>query len=76
MHIRESDRNSELRRGLPSEEIVRATYRDEADLLVVGYSEDTRYYRLFRDHLSLDIVDRAACPVLVVNLGTPWHFEG
>lgn len=57
----------ELRRGLPSEEIVRATYRDNADLLVVGYSEQTRFYQVFRDHLALDIVDRSACPVLVVN---------
>jgi nucleotide-binding universal stress UspA family protein len=66
------DAQIELRHGLPSEEIVRATYRDEADLLVIGYSEDTRFYRLFRDHLSLDIVDRAGCPVLVVNRKTPW----
>lgn len=61
----------ELRRGLPSEEIVLATYRDEADLLVVGYAEHTRFYRVFRDNLALDIVDRAACPVLVINIKTP-----
>lgn len=65
----------ELRHGLPSEEIVRATFRDKADLLVVGYSEDTRYYRIFRDHLSLHIVDRAACPVLVVNQKMEWDIE-
>jgi len=61
----------ELRHGLPSEEIVRASHRDEADLLVIGYSEQTRFYRIFRDHLSLDIVDRARCPVLVVNRRKP-----
>lgn len=69
------DAQIELRHGLPSEEIVRATFRDKADLLVVGYSEDTRFYRIFRDHLSLHIVDRAACPVLVVNRKVAWDID-
>lgn len=73
MKVKGIDARIELRHGLPSEEIVRASYIDKADLLIVGYSEDTRFYRIFRDHLSLDVVDRAGCPVLVVNRRTPWH---
>ena len=57
----------ELRRGVPVEEILRATRRFDPDLLVIGASRPKGLSRLWLDEVTPQIVDHAPHPVLVVR---------
>lgn len=64
----------ELRHGLPVQKITRSSVREGIDLLVNGYGEQSGFNKLIHDKVSLDIVDREPCPVIVVRQRN--HSEG
>jgi len=61
------DAHIELRHGTPIDEILRAMKKDNYALIVMGSSKHSRLDRLFYDEISLQVVDHAFCPVLVIK---------
>jgi len=67
------DARLELRHGLPSEQILRATQVDDYDLIVIGGSSHRGLNRMLLDEVSLQIVGNAPRPVLVVRSDLTKH---
>lgn len=61
------DAHIELRHGIPIDEILRALEKDNYALMVIGCSRYSRFNRLFTDEITLQVIDHAFCPVLVVK---------
>lgn len=55
-----------VRAGLPEYEILRAAQEMRPDLLILGHRARSPLYRLLFGSAAHDVVDCAACPVLVV----------
>lgn len=59
--------------GVPAIEIIRAAVRLEADLIIMGRCRRRRLKRLFARSVGKEVMRRAPCPVLVVEVPTRYE---
>jgi nucleotide-binding universal stress UspA family protein len=58
---------SQLTKGVPSEEILRAARRQRADLIVIGTHGRTGLGRIFMGSVAERVLGRATSPVLTIR---------